>query len=163
MTPHKRQPSRRRLCSGALLGLLLPGAAWPAAACSIDPQDQADWHLLRQRQGHFTGGTWQNELDRYGGRKHQLLQSLSDCLVASGAKRAAVLSSLGPPDESWPASDSRHTTLRARPDLSWLPALAGQHASDELWLYHWRGQHDQRVVLLRQGRVLAASWLLNHE
>jgi hypothetical protein len=41
-------------------------------------------------------------------------------------------------------------------------APAAPHTS-KLWLYRWRGEHDQLAFAIRHDRVVAAGWLHDWE
>ena len=54
------------------------GCAGPvAAAPSADSDDARTYRALRQIRGHFDGGRWSDDIDRWQGRKHLAMLNLA--------------------------------------------------------------------------------------
>ncbi|MHA6491860.1 hypothetical protein ACX0MV_01280 [Pseudomonas borbori] len=143
---------------GALL--LTVGLVAGCASGAAEPHKDADearamaseWAQLRQAKGHFTGGEWQQELDAWQGRKHQLMQGLGKELLAAHSDTPAVLALLGEPDGKVTVDQADYADWQRRTE--WQGSLGPL-----LWSYHWRGQHDQLLVAFTEGRVSAVGWL----
>lgn len=137
-------------CLCATLLLVLCGCAQTAPAA--DDAQAAEWRELRQVPGHHAGGAWRQDLDAWQGRKHQLMQSLAERLLAEKPDAAGVRALMGEPDRRVAAGAAEHA--------DWLRRAQWQGAPDgELWSYHWRGDHDQLLVAMVGGRVGAVGWL----
>lgn len=142
---------RRRQC-----WLLL---AWPAAACAQSPADDAlavQWRSLRAQRGHFDGAPWNDEVDRWQGRKHQLMQALAQRAREHAAPEATLLQWMGPPDARWRLGQPEHGDAVQRAQWQGVP-------QGDLLVYNWRAHHDRLVLAVHRGRVVATGWLLNLE
>ena len=157
------RPARR-----VFIGYLALGAwylARPAAAADEASNTNAptvrDWQRLRGLKGHFDGAAWNNEVDRWQGQKHRVMQTLADGLVRQRANQRAVQQTLGRPDARLRPGEAGHDLAAA--SLVRGPGAAAPLQADarrgDLWLYRWRGQHDQLVLVLIDGRVRSAGWL----
>jgi hypothetical protein len=127
-------------------------------ACEGDAAQWAkDFAALRTVRGHFDGGSWAADVDRWQGRKHQLMQCLAAGLSAVGTPVERVVARMGEPDArvNCPSAecDGVIRLMEARPDGERAVANGIQ-----LWVYQWRGQHDRLVFSMREGRVTEVSW-----
>lgn len=115
-----------------------------------DPHEDSDmehvaaaYRELRAVRGHFDGGPWREEVDRWDGAKHRLMQRLAGALVARRAATDAVLAWLGPPDATIAASSADPGAV--------------------CWIYRWRGERDQLALRIVATRVAAAEWRYAYE
>jgi hypothetical protein len=157
----------RRSVLGSLLGKLVAcGLATLLTACAVAepaPQPSAEaqrlaheWQAMRAKPGHFTGGAWDDQVDKWQGAKHQLMQQLLDLAWSERYDATQLRALLGTPDRVWtPASLGYADGLR-------LTEWRGQPAG-ELWAYEWRGQHDQLLFAVEGEQLKAAGWLLMYE
>jgi hypothetical protein len=135
-------------------------AADPAAAAPPPEADLAQaFHALRNVRGHFDGGAWNNDVDRWQGRKHQVMQALAQQMLRERASAAQLRQAMGEPDALLTAGQPAHT--RAIEQAQWQGVAGGKATA--LWLYRWRGTHDQLVLALEHDRVAAAGWLYQWE
>jgi hypothetical protein len=142
---------RRRQCCVLL--------AWPAAACAQNPADDAQalqWRTLRAQRGHFDGARWNDEVDRWQGRKHQLMQALAQRAREQAALEATLTQWMGPPDARWKPGQPEHG--HAMQSAQWQGVPQG-----DLLVYNWRAKHDRLVFAVHGGRVVATGWLLTFE
>jgi hypothetical protein len=106
-------------------------------ACEGDAaQWSRDYLTLRTTRGHFDGGAWVADVDRWNGRKHQLMQCLAVEFSTPGMAMERLVERMGSPD-------SRE---RCKPG----------HC--EVWAYHWRGFHDRLLFTVVDGKVTRVDW-----
>lgn len=132
-------------------------AASAADAPAFDQRLQAlgaEYRRLQAQQGHFDGASRDEAVDRWGGRKHEVMESLRQGLAARPhTTRTQVVSLLGAPDAQWHAGEPAQRLLPA--ELREPPA---PHA---LWLwYRWRGTRDGLALRFdhRNDRLELVAW-----
>ncbi len=92
---------------------------------------------LRTIKGHFDGGPWRNEVDRWMGHKLRVMQGLRQRIEARGFGRPQLVEQLGTPDQILDKNDPMfHTFAR---DFNSSTENTGPV---EILVYHWRGGHD---------------------
>lgn len=130
-------------------------------ACEGDDAQLAkEFAALRTVRGHFDGGNWTADVDRWQGRKHQLMQCLAAGLsAAAGTPVARVRERMGEPDARVEcpsaACDGVVRLMEARGEGAPVVATARQ-----LWVYQWRGNHDRLVFSVVGGKVSGVGWAL---
>lgn len=133
----------------------------PAAADADLAQTFREFRALRAVRGHFEGGAWNNDVDRWQGRKHVLMQRLAEQLLRQQASAAQVRQAMGEPDALLTPGQAAHA--RATQQAQWQGAALAAPSSGSgaavLWLYRWRGTHDQLALALAHDRVAAAGWM----
>lgn len=148
--------------------LPLATAAWCSACVSAaPPEDDAaqTYRALRSVKGHFDGGPWNNDVDRWQGRKHVAMQRLAEQMLREQSAAEPLRRRMGEPDAVLQPAQAAHA--RALAQAQWqirsdsTTPTAGKTAV--LWLYRWRGTHDQLVLALEHGCVVAAGWLHDWE
>ncbi len=133
-----------------------------------------EWRQLRLLRGHFDGAPWNDTVDRWQGHKHRLMQAWAARLLSRQASADELLRTLGRPDSVLRPQDPAYASTAAavHPDVEPAAATPGEHAlaragaqaaQPALWLYHWRGSHDQLVISVQAGHTRATGWLLAHE
>ena len=146
--------------------LSLAAAAWcggcaliarHADAHAAESDAARTYRTLRAVRGHFDGGRWSDDVDRWQGRKHVAMQTLADQMLRANAPAGQLRKSMGEPDAALEPGQPAHA--RALEQAQWLNAAPAPVNTTTLWLYRWRGQHDQLVFALTHGRVVAAGWL----
>lgn len=162
------QVRERRMALGVTRRQLAFVAAACCSACALaaDPApappdtDLAQaFRTLRKVRGHFDGGAWNNDVDRWQGHKHVVMQALATQMLNQRASTAQLRQAMGEPDARWMPGQAEQT--RAIEQAQWQGAAGGKAAT--LWLYRWRGTHDQLVLALEHDRVAAAGWLYQWE
>ncbi|MBN9416303.1 MAG: hypothetical protein J0I12_12745 [Candidatus Eremiobacteraeota bacterium] len=113
------------------LWLCLTGLIWAEPAPLYDLGQE--YQEFRKQRGHFSGGDWNAALDRWDGRKHQVMVELGERL-GEGSTRT-LLEIMGEPD-----------------------AREGSN-----WLYYWRGRHDYLFFHCLGEKVLKAEWWMAGE
>jgi predicted PolB exonuclease-like 3'-5' exonuclease len=128
----------------AALVLLAAGCAAGEDARSL----AQEFKMLRAHSGHFSGGAWNDDVDRYGGRKQQVMLRLAEVLGQGSHTRADVIDRLGDPDE-----------VLKPGDMMFRHAYSGGDVRvRELLVYHWRGQHDFLYFTSDGTQVLGSGW-----
>jgi hypothetical protein len=142
------------------------GCAWAAPPGGSD--DARTFRALRVVRGHFDGGRWRDDVDRWQGRKHVAMQNLADQMLRTRATSALLRDALGEPDAVMPPGQPAHG--RALAQAQWLgtgtdadAAAATRPHNAALWLYRWRGAHDQLAFAVEHDHVVAAGWLHDWE
>jgi hypothetical protein len=122
---------------------------------TVDPmKDIADeFKRLRAIEGHFAGGAWNDDVDKWMGRKHRLMIELGDRLGAGAASKTRVVDLLGAPDATAQEGDALYDLIRNRAEFE-RPA-GGAY---EFLVYHWRGEHDFLYLTVRGETILGAGW-----
>jgi hypothetical protein len=100
---------------------------------------------------------WNDAVDRWQGEKHQVMQELGALALRHRLDAAGVVALMGAADRTVAAE----AQPAMRQQVQWQGTAAD--AGSELWLYRWRGTHDQLVLALAQGRVQAVGWLMAFE
>ncbi len=139
-------PRIHKIIIGLLLCLPLHGCAQPTPALS------QQWQAMRIQTGHFDGAPWNDAVDRWQGAKHQLMQQLAHRAGQERWPADKLKGWMGPADQVLREADADHAQMLAQ--TQWQGSPGG-----ELWLYRWRGTHDQLVMALKDGRVVAVGWM----
>jgi hypothetical protein len=127
----------------------------PSPVATPDPiQDQAaEFRDLRATPGHFQGGDWNNEVDRWMGRKHALMIELGERMDTGTYSRAQAVDLLGAPDAVARKGDPLYDQIRDRAEFK------GPSGSEYAFLiYHWRGEHDVLYLVARDQAILSSGW-----
>ena len=148
-----------------LVLLALSGGAGCASAtgdslktegCNLSMESQdfaAEFRSLRTIKGHFEGGTWNNKVDRWMGRKHQIMIQLGSRLGTGDCSKAQIIQLLGPPDLSARKGDVPFDLVNSLPEFK-KPATALY----ELLIYYWRGTHDFLYFTSQGETIFNSGW-----
>jgi hypothetical protein len=137
---------RVALAWATLLGCSGCAAAAPGAEAANE------FRTLRSVRGHFDGSAWNDDVDRWQGRKHVAMQRLAQQLLDAKANAAQVRRAMGEPDARLtPGGDAYQQAIA---QAQWRGTPGGV-----LWLYRWRGTHDQLALAVEHDRVVATGWL----
>lgn len=113
-----------------LLTTLLAWAQPPAKVIALGEEYQE----LRKQKGHFTGGgEWNEAVDHWKGRKHEVMAELG--LLLNHGKTSELLAIMGEPD--------------AR--------------QDDQWVYYWRGRHDYLFFKVKGSQIVHSDWWMAGE
>ncbi|KAF9947351.1 hypothetical protein BGZ72_010638 [Mortierella alpina] len=140
--------------SVAFLGLVSVSAA-PVAGNDLVALGN-DFKALRQVQGHWDGQEFNEDVDAFNGKKHQVMQQLHEALSKPGTKASLVEETMGPSDEI-PAEilkQLKGTEPKITPPTNFKYAL-----------YKWRGYHDYLWfrINLRTKTVSKSEWYFAYE
>lgn len=141
------------LLTGCAGGGGAPGT--PAQTATVDPiRDVADeFRRLRAIRGHFDGGAWNDDVDKWMGRQHALMIELGDRLGKGVYGRTRVVDLLGAPDAIAREGDALYDLIRDRGEFE-RPA-GGAY---EFLVYHWRGERDFLYMTAQGETILGAGW-----
>ena len=142
------------------LTIILAGCAGRASAPG-DPAETrdaveelaAEFRSLRTIKGHFDGGTWDDDLDKWMGRKHQLMIQLGSRLSAGQYSKTQVIRLLAPPDLIASEGDDLFDLVNSLPE-SEKPAPG----PCELLIYYWRGMHDFLYFTCQGETIINSGW-----
>jgi hypothetical protein len=137
-------------CAGRAVGPGIPGAT-----ATPDPihERAGEFKRLRAVEGHFSGGAWNDDVDRWMGRKHALMIELGERLGQGAYGRPQVVDLLGAPDAVAREGDALYDQIRNRGEFV-EPGGDGY----EFLVYHWRGERDFLYLIAREEAVLGAWW-----
>lgn len=133
--------------------------ASPTAETVIPPEIEtlaAEFKTLRHIPGHFSGGEWQEAVDAWGGRKHQVMQQLGDALGDGTYQQSTLVTHLGPPDIITRPGDDYFIQL-TNPQNEESQPIPPQAT---LLIYTWRGKHDILYFIADGEKVVGANWWL---
>jgi hypothetical protein len=145
-----------------LILILLAGCAGPAGVpdaptptATPDPiqEKAAEFRSLRAIQGHFDGGEWNDDVDRWMGKKHALMIELGERLGTEAYSRAQAVDLLGEPDATAREGDALYDRIRDRGEFE-----RPTSGVDEFLVYHWRGEHDFLYLIVQGEKVVGTGW-----
>jgi hypothetical protein len=113
----------------------------------------AEFRNLRTVKGHFQGGTWNDNVDKWMGRKHQLMIQLGSRLGAGEYSKAQVIQLLGPPDLTAREGDDTFDLVNNLSDFE-KPATGPY----EFLIYYWRGTHDFLYFTSQGETIINSGW-----
>jgi hypothetical protein len=108
---------------------------------------------LRTIRGHFDGGTWNDDVDRWMGRKHRLMLQISTLVAENDYSRSEIIQLLNPPDRIVREGDNLYNQIAALPDHRRL-----DFPSEEYLIYYWRGAHDYLFFTCENRMIVSADW-----
>lgn len=113
----------------------------------------AEFRTLRKLKSHFNGGTWNNDADRWNGRKHRLMIEMKARLFKNHNRKSDVIRLLDSPDRITRKGDTLFHRLidTTRNDTSPL-------IPDELLIYYWRGEHDFMFFSCKDSTIQNCRW-----
>jgi hypothetical protein len=112
-----------------------------------------EFKALRTICGHFDGGTRNDDVDQWMGRKHRLMLQISTLVAESDYSRSEIIQLLNPPDRIVRKGDNLYDQIAALRDHSIL-----DFPSEEYLIYYWRGMHDYLYFTCRNRMIVSADW-----
>ena len=113
----------------------------------------AEFRGLRTVKGHFEGGAWDDGLDKWMGRKHQLMIQLGSRLGTGEYSKAQIIQLLAPPDLTAREGDDLFDLVSSLPEFE-KPATGPY----DLLIYYWRGSHDFLYFASRGQTIINSGW-----
>lgn len=148
-------------CTPATTEPLSPTAAAPALPPSPSPtplhiddelkQLAAEFMALRAIPGHFNGREWNEDVDKWLGRKHTIMLELGTRLGAGDYGRSTITALLGPPDHIVKGGDPLFDLMQTVP-------VYETAVDAEFLVYEWRSTHDFLFFVVQDGRITDADW-----
>lgn len=112
-----------------------------------------EFRELRTINGHFDGGPWRNDVDRWMGRKHRVMEALRQAIDVRGFGRPQLVEQLGTPDRTLDENDPMfHTFARD------FKHSTENHGPVEILVYHWRGGHDFLYFVAIDEMLVDSGW-----
>jgi len=113
----------------------------------------AEFRNLRQIKGHFEGGTWNDDVDKWMGPKHQLMIQLGSRLGTGEHRKAEVIQLLGPSDLIASEGHELYTLINGLSGFE-KPATGPY----EFLIYYWRGSHDFLYFTSQDDTIINSGW-----
>jgi hypothetical protein len=146
------------IMAGCAVGDSTPGNPIKAAErddLATDPIEDmaAEFRNLRKTKGHFEGGTWNDDIDKWMGRKHQLMINLGSHLGTGEYSEAEVFQLLAPPDLIAREGDELFDLVNSLPDFK-----KPRPDPYTFLIYYWRGTHDFLYFTSQDETILSSGW-----
>ncbi len=113
----------------------------------------AEFRGLRAIKGRFEGGDWNDDVDKWMGRKHQLMIQLGKRLGAGEYSQAEIIQWLALPDQIARQGDNLFNLVSNLSEFE-KPATG----SYEFLIYYWRGTHDFLYFTSQGETILDSGW-----
>lgn len=130
--------------------------AQPVNTTPVDPELRQlvdTYPALRPVLGQFSGGSWNDEVDRWQGTKHSAMLALGARLSSGDFSCVQLTDLLQEPDHIVEGGDPLHELIQT------LPAYATPEEEDAQFLvYEWRGTHDFLFFVCENGRITTSGW-----
>jgi hypothetical protein len=137
-------------CAGGLSASALPT---PAPIEGPIREQAEEFRRLRTVEGHFSGGDWNDDVDRWMGNKHALMVELGHQLGGGAYSRSQVVELLGEPDAIAVEGEALYDRIRNRGEF-----VAPPGDGYVFLVYRWRGEHDFLYLVAREETILGAGW-----
>ncbi|MCP4746465.1 MAG: hypothetical protein GY874_10070 [Desulfobacteraceae bacterium] len=113
----------------------------------------SEFKRLRRIQGHFGGGSWNDLVDRWNGRKHQVMRMAARKFVKERPFANELLTLMGSADFVANQGDSQFEKLQGIHGE--IKAVA---KPDRYLIYFWRGWHDYLYFACQGKKILRHGW-----
>lgn len=115
---------------------------------------------IRKIKGHFDGGEWKDEVDKWMDRKHRLMIELESRISDGNYKKGDIIKLLDQPDRIVCKGDDLFeqiihqqgsNLLEKEYDPSTVPSY-------EFLVYYWRGRHDFLFFTCLDDIIIHSGW-----
>lgn len=131
--------------------------ATPVPTVPVDAQTRqlvGQYLALRPVLGQFNGGEWNDDVDRWMGRKHAAMLELGTALSGGNISCPQLTELLQQPDHTVQGGDDPLYEL-----IQTLPAYeTSQEEAAQFLVYEWRGVHDFLFFVCENGRITGSDW-----
>jgi len=130
--------------------------ATPQLENTISPETRQlidDYLSLRSVPGQFTGGTWNEDVDRWMGHKHAAMLELGNTFGTGDFSCTQLTELLQTPDHTVQGGDPLHDLIQTLPAYETL-----QDKATQFLVYEWRGTHDFLFFICEDGRITGSDW-----
>lgn len=120
-----------------------------------DPIEQiaTEFRSLRLVRGQFDGGTWNDDVDLWMGRKHKLMLDLASQLTGGDYDKTEIMRLLDAPDEIAHAGDPLFEQITMLPEYEIATVVL-----NEFLIYYWRGTHDFLFFVNQDDKIIGSDW-----
>lgn len=130
------------------------GAAEDTALVNLPVEEIADeFKKIHRIKGHFDGGTWNDEVDKWMGPKHRLMIKLGLRLAGGKYEKSDIIKLLDQPDLIAGKGDHLFELIVSQNRYDPLTAT-----SYEFLVYYWRGRHDFLFFTCQDGVIINSGW-----
>jgi len=116
----------------------------------------AEYKALKQIPSYFGNGEWNDDIDKWGGKKQQVMEKLGKELGNGSYTKSKVIDLLGSPDMTARSSDKIYQSLV-------LSNQQGNNKPEEILIYFWRGMHDYLYFNVEKGIIVSFDWFYSYE
>jgi hypothetical protein len=113
----------------------------------------AEFREIRKIKGHFGGGQWNDNVDRWGGRKHKLMIELGERLSREKYSKNDMIKLMDPPDQIARTGDDLYRWITSQPGNNTVT-----EPTPEYLVYYWRGKHDFLYFTCMNGAIINSGW-----
>ena len=119
------------------------------------PESQAiaELQALRQTKGHFSGGKWNDDVDKRQGKKYQLMFYFQKRLSKKGTPQKEMIRLLGEPDRTV-LPDYHEPNDRYIVDVTKIKLKQ----NESMAIYFWRSAHDFLYFIVRDDHIVKSNW-----
>ncbi len=129
-------------------------AAEDTALVNLPVEEIADeFKKIREIKGHFDGGAWNDEVDKWMGRKHRLMIELGLRLTGDNYEKSDIIKLLDQPDRTVGKDDHLFEQI-----VNQKQCYLSTAASYEFLVYYWRGRHDFLFFTCQDGVIINSGW-----
>ena len=130
------------------------GAAEDTALVNLPVEEIIDeFKKVRGIKGHFDGGAWNDEVDKWMGRKHRLMIELGLRLAGGKYEKSDIIKLLDQPDRIVGKGDYLFEQI-----VNQKQCYLSTAASYEFLVYYWRGRHDFLFFTCQDGVIINSGW-----
>jgi len=116
-----------------------------------------EFRELRLVGGHFSGGAWNDDTDRWGGKLHKVMTQLGELLGNPRYRKADICTLMGKPDKLV-AKDGSEESLGHYASIGSPYTPSQRDAKEEHLVYRWRGYHDYLYFVSYDSVIREAKW-----
>lgn len=119
-----------------------------------------EFRKIRKIKGHFNGGKWNDEVDKWMGRKHRLMIELGLRISGDKYKKGDIIRLLDQPDHIVHKGDDLFKLIISQKKYDSSPQEYDSSTTTlyEFLIYYWRGKHDFLFFTCRNSVIIQSGW-----